>query len=101
MTDHGPYRTAAIVVRHSRPKRTISGRFRSLLRRFAVRWYGKFLIRYPVKCPTCNKRSWNPHAIRRNGPGLLSAGDYSIRANRYRCGHGGMRVGLSGMVRLG
>jgi hypothetical protein len=32
---------------------------------------------------------------------LLSAGDYSIRANRYRCGHGGMRVGLSGMVRLG
>lgn len=50
MTAGGPYRERMLVVREPAP-RTLLGRLRSLRRRFLLLFRGRFLKRYPERCP--------------------------------------------------
>ena len=47
---------------------------------------GSFLKRFPVKCPECGKRSWDPYAERERNEISRAALE---RMNYYRCGHRG------------
>jgi hypothetical protein len=97
--DIHPYRVAPEVPHVSqalaRP-RTWRGRWRSFVRRMLLGWEGRFLVRYPATCP-CGKRSWDPMEVRRNFSSM-NAGQFSHRANVWRCGQ---RHGLHGRVVLG
>lgn len=70
----------------------IRSKLRNWRRRFLIKYHGAFLQVYPVRCPKCQKRSWDPIEVRkerfntptgrgRNRPRLYDA------SNWYKCGH--------------
>lgn len=84
-----PYRTAPLATTKdvSKQRKTFFGWLRRQYRKFLIKRYGKFSERFRVKCPICNKQSWDPFFMR-NFVQFYYKEPKKLEA--YRCGHKGI-----------